>query len=336
MSTFVNHIKAEEGYFMINRELIRLKVVQVSYAFYQNKDKELEDVQKELLKSLSNAYYLYNMLLLLLVDIKRVAEDNVEVARQRAQRLSLSTDVNTRFIDNKFLCQLSDNKQLQSFHKSLLKDDNSTADLCNFEWRDREDVVRRILTQIQETEEYAEYMKAEHTTYEEDRDFWRKIYRSILTDNAELDEELEGLSLYWNDDKSVVDTFVLKTIRRFEEGNGAEQTLLPAYQTESDKEFAMDLLRNSISNANTYRDLIDQNARNWNMQRMPLMDVVILQTALAEIISIPTIPVGVSINEYVEIAKMYSTPRSGSYVNGMLDTISKKLAAENKLIGKPL
>ena len=174
-------------------------------------------------------------------------------------------------------------------------------------------------------------MSKESLTYEDDRELWRKLYRTFIAQNDEIDEILEDQSLYWNDDKAIVDTFVLKTIKRFEPENGPEQELLPEYKDDGDKEFARKLLHNAITHAETYRKLMENNARNWDMERFAFMDILIMQVALAEIFSFPSIPTTVSLNEYVEVAKMYSTPKSGGFINGMLDTIVNQSKKENKL-----
>lgn len=147
-----------------------------------------------------------------------------------------------------------------------------------------------------------------------------------------MDGLLEDMSLYWNDDKFIVDTFVLKTIKRFDEANGVNQELLPEFRDDEDREFAHRLFRNTLLNAEYYRKLIAENTKNWEFNRIALMDQVIMMIALAEIMTFPNIPLSVSLNEYVDIAKIYSTPRSGAYVNGLLDAISKRLVAEKKLL----
>jgi len=146
-----------------------------------------------------------------------------------------------------------------------------------------------------------------------------------------IDEILEDQSLYWNDDREVVDTFVLKTIKRFDPANGANQELVPEYKDIEDQEFAIRLFRRTIMNDEYYRTLISQSVKNWEFNRLAYMDVIIMQIAVAEILSFPQIPVSVTINEYVEIAKWYSTPKSGGYVNGIIDSVAKKLKKENKL-----
>jgi N utilization substance protein B len=175
-------------------------------------------------------------------------------------------------------------------------------------------------------------MDAKEDSYEDDRELWRKLYRTLIQNNESLDALLEEKSLYWNDDKEVVDTFVLKTIKRFEEKNLSNQELLPEYDNLEDKDYARKLFRATIMNADEYQRYMSETSRNWDFSRLAYMDIVIMQIAIAEMLTFPSIPVNVSINEYVEIAKLYSTPRSAGYINGMLDAIARHLIATGKLL----
>ena len=305
---------------MINRELIRLKVVQVIYAYYQNEGKSVEAAEKELFYSLSKAYDLYNYLLLLMVELTRFADCRIDNRRHKLRPTYEDLNPNTRFIDNAFMAQLAANKQLEEFGKNQKRS-----------WDDESEFVKRLFEQIEASNVYQAYMAKESLTYEDDRELWRKLYRTFIAQNDDIDELLEDQSLYWNDDKTIVDTFVLKTIKRFDPENGDGQELLPEFRDDEDKEFASKLFRNAINNAEAYRGLMAGNTKNWNMERLAFMDILIMQVALAEILSFPSIPVSVSLNEYVEIAKMYSTPKSGGFINGMLDTIVNQLKKENKL-----
>ena len=305
---------------MINRVLIRLKVIQVIYAYYQNGSRNVEAAEKELFYSLSKAYDLYNYLLLLMVEVTRFADRRIDNRRHKLRPTEEDLNPNTRFIDNAFIAQLTANKQLEEFAANQKRT-----------WDDEGDFVRNLFEEIEATEAYQEYMAKDTLTYEDDRELWRKLYRQVIMPNEQIDEILEEQSLYWNDDKTIVDTFVLKTIKRFEPENGDEQELLPEFRDEEDKLFASRLLRSAINNAEAYRSLMANNAKNWDMERFAFMDILIMQVALAEIICFPGIPVSVSLNEYVEVAKMYSTPKSGSFINGMLDNIVNQLKKENKL-----
>ena len=305
---------------MINRELIRIKVVQLVYAFYNNEGKTKENAEKEFLFSLDKAYELYHVLLMLMVSITHIARRTVEMQMSRARRLHEQSVIPTKFVNNLFIDQLSKNVQLRSFQ-------NKEGEF----WAEEEEFLRHLYKEITEQEYYQEYIRKPGNDFEEDREIWRKIYRGLLCNNEELDDILEERSLYWNDDKAIIDTFVLKTIRRFDVQNGQMQQLLPEFKDDDDLDFAKTLFRTVIDNEERFRELIKEQTRNWDMERIAFMDLVIMQTALAEITSFPEIPLRVSINEYVEIGKMYSTPRSGSYINGMLDTIAKRLIAEHKI-----
>ena len=305
---------------MINRVLIRLKVVQIVYAYYQNGGKNLDTAEKELFFSLSKAYDMYNYLLLLMVEITKQAQRKQSAAKNKLLPTAEELYPNTKFVDNRFVAQLEVNKQLLEFSENQKKT-----------WENESEFVKNLCEKIMDSDMYKEYMASETSSYEEDRELWRKIYKRIIFNNDELDQVLEDQSLYWNDDKEIVDTFVLKTIKRFDEQNGAKQELLPEFKDEEDQDFARRLFRRTILNADYYRHLISENTRNWDLDRVAFMDVIIMQIALAEILSFPNIPVSVSLNEYVEIAKLYSTPKSGSFINGTLDGIVKILKEENKL-----
>jgi len=305
---------------MINRELIRIKVVQLSYAYYQNGSKNIDTAEKELMFSLSKAYDMYNYLLALIVGITREARRHVEVAEARAKREGTPLP-STKFIYNRFALQLEQNKMLNDFMETQKKS-----------WDDQPEFLKKIYLQITESEIYKEYMDSADDDYQADRELWRKLYRTLIQDNPDLDALLEEQSLYWNDDKEVVDTFVLKTIKRFDEKNSASQELLPEYDSEEDKDYARKLFRATIMNGEEYQHYMSEASRNWDFSRLAYMDIVIMQIAIAEMMTFPSIPISVTINEYVELAKLYSTPRSAGYINGMLDAIAHHLVRTGRLM----
>lgn len=306
---------------MINRILIRIKTVQLLYAFYQAGDRFVESVESELLKSLSKSYELYIYLLQLMIDITRMADEIVNDQEERNRVAHVDTVISHRFIDNAFIRQLADNTQLMQYveHNKL-------------SWANDRDLLRKLYAAITESEYYAEYMMRESVTYDDDRELWRKAYKNVIMKADYIDDVLEEKSIYWNDDKETVDTFVLKTIKRFDPANGAEQELMPEFKDEEDRDFALTLIRRAIENDKYYLSLISQSTRNWEFNRLAFMDVLLMQLALAEMLTFPEIPVSVTINEYVELAKCYSTPKSHIYVNGILDSVAKRLISEHKMI----
>jgi N utilization substance protein B len=306
---------------MINRKLIRLKTVQVAYSYsLNNEGRRPENGENELLNSLGTAYDLYNTMLNLMVEISRLALRAHDAQTSRARRLGL-TEPSRKFVDNRFMLQLESNIQLQENRKNQRLD-----------WTNEEEFVRTLFNRVMDSDFYREYMDSGVDSYEEDRELWRKIYRYIIVDNDSIDDLLEDVNIYWNDDRHIIDTFVLKTINRFTAESKDNHPLLPEFRNEEDLEFAKKLIYQSLNAADYYKNLVAQNTRNWDVERVPLMDRVIMQVALAEITSFPSIPLSVSINEYIEIAKSYSTPNSARYINATLDNISKKLIAEHKLI----
>ena len=305
---------------MINREIIRIKIVQLTYAYYQNGNKNIDTAEKELFFSLSKAYDLYNYLLMLIVAVTKEAQRRLEIAQGKAKR-ERTAEPSQKFAFNRFALQLADNKQLLEF-----------AETQNRSWGDTPEFVGRLFEQIEQSQIYQEYMESEDDSYENDRELWRRIYRTLIQDNADLDALLEEQSLYWNDDKDVVDTFVLKTIKRFDEKNGAKQELLPEYDSEEEKDYARRLFRSTILNADEYQRYMSEASRNWDFSRLAYMDVIIMQIAIAEMLTFPSIPISVTINEFVELAKFYSTPRSAGYINGMLDAIARHLVHTGRLL----
>lgn len=305
---------------MINRELIRVKIVQLTYAYYQNGNNNIDAAEKELIFSLSKAYDLYNYMLSLMVAITKEAREQQQVMERKARREALAWP-SARFADNRFALQLENNRMLCEFLESK-----------KMSWNLHADFIKRIYHRIREAQFFKDYLENPVDSYENDREVWRKIYKAFIRDNDELDELLEDESLYWNDDKDIVDTFAIKTIKRFEEKNGVKQPLLPEYDSDEDRDFARKLFRASILKADEFQRYMNEASWNWDFSRLAFMDVVIMQIAIAEMVTFPNIPINVTINEFVELAKLYSTPQSGRYVNGVLDGIARTLVERGILL----
>ena len=305
---------------MINREIIRIKIVQLTYAYYQNGNKNIDTAEKELFFSLSKAYDLYNQLLSLIVAITREAQRRQEVLQAKALREG-SKMPSAKFISNRFALQLESNIQLGEFMETQKRT-----------WADYPEFIGKMFEQIEQSQIYQDYMNDKEDNYAADREVWRKLYRTFVQENEDLDSLLEEQRLYWIDDKDVVDTFVLKTIKRFDEKNGDKQELLPEYDSEEEKDYARKLFRATILNANDYQHMMTEASQNWDFSRLAYMDVIIMQIAIAEMLTFPSIPLSVTINEFVELAKFYSTPRSAGYINGMLDTIARHLINTGRLL----
>jgi N utilization substance protein B len=277
--------------------------------------------EKELFHSIEKTYDLYFHLLQLSVEITQYAASQIETKRNRLRPTPEDLNPNTRFIDNSFIVQLSKNVQFNDYlaqHK--------------LSWIEHTDITKELFEEVIETDFYSDYMNAPKVDYNADKDIWRKIYKKVILQNEELDDSIQDQNIYWTDDIDMVVSFILKTIKRFDKDKGEEQELLPMFRDQEDAEFARKLLQSVLTKAEYLREMIDKNTKNWELDRIAFMDILIMEVALAEIMNFPTIPVNVTLNEYIEIAKTYSTDKSGTFINGVLDNIVGQLKTENKLI----
>ena len=305
---------------MINRILIRIKVLQIIYAYYQNGNKDLKTAEKELLFSLQKSYDLYHYFLLLLIEVTNLQERILDNRKHKYMPTEEEKNPNTKFIDNRFIAQLKKNLDLQE-----------QVSQHSLSWSNDPDFVKDVLDLILKSTIYQEYIDSKEDSYESDKEFWRQIFKQLICTNEMIEEYLEDKSIYWNDDIEIVQTFTLKTIKRFEDKNGEKQALLPMFKDDEDKDFATSLFRKTLTNGVEYRERIGRHIKNWEAERTANMDLIIMQVALAEITTFPTIPVNVTLNEFIDIAKYYSTPKSGTFINGILDSIVSELKNEKLL-----
>ena len=305
---------------MINRVLIRIKVLQIVFAYYQNGSDDLKMAENELFLSLRRSYDLYYYFLLLIVEVTRLHERQLDTRKHKYLPTSDELNPNMRLVNNRLAWQIEANGKLQAYVKEH-----------GVSWVNETDFVKRVLELILNSELYAEYKDSEDDSYETDREFWRAVFRKLICRNEELENALEDISIYWNDDIEIIQTFVIKTIKRFEEAHGSRQELLPMFKDEEDRDFAIQLFRKTLLYGEEYRERIDRHLRNWESERVANMDLYIMQMALAELLHFPNIPVNVTLNEYIDAAKAYSTPKSGTFINGILDSIVQELAQEKLL-----
>ena len=306
---------------MINRPLLRIKVIQTLYSYYKGGGQSPFAAQKELAFSLEKTYDLYFHLLQLSVEVTRYAANRIETRRNKLRPTDEDLRPNMRFVENAFIRQLADNEQLAGRLAER-----------KLSWMNYPDLMKSLYEQIEATDFFLEYMQADGTDYEADKEVWRKIYRRVFLDSEELEEAVEEQSIYWADDLEVLVSFVVKTIKRFDAEAGAQQALLPMFKDEEDRRYGERLLECALKNEKEYLDLINENTLNWELDRIAFMDILVMQVALAELCNFPTIPVNVTLNEYIEISKQYSTDKSGIFINGVLDKIVNQLKADNKLM----
>lgn len=312
---------------MISRRLLRVKVLQILYAYYKNQDRTIAKAEKELFFSVGKAYDLYHYLLLLIVDVAFVSEKKIEKLRGKIIPSHEDLNPNTRFIDNAVIKQLADNIQLNSY---------SNSNTIN--WDDQDDYVRILREKLISSDLYQEYMNAPECTYARDKKFVEKFYTHIIAADEDFYGVMEEKSIYWNDEIEFIISMVVRTIKGFTKNDDTHASLMPLFKDRDDEEFVKTLFRKAIINHPEHQELIKANTKNWDLERIAYMDILIMELALTEIKEFPSVPVKVSFNEYLEIAKFYSTANSSNFINGILDKMVQELKANGtvKKVGRGL
>jgi N utilization substance protein B len=305
---------------MINRTLIRIKVLQIVYAYCQKNSADLAAAEKELTRSLQRSFDLYHYLLDLINALTEAEQKRIDALQHKFLRSEEERHPNLRLSSNRLAEQLRTNDALEKFvnHNGIL-------------WNsDYDSLIRSLLNAILASSVYEEYLQAPDS-YENDREFWRSAFKHVVLENADLSEMLEEKNIYWSDNLDIIGTFVLKTIRHFEPESDRWHELLPMFRDEDDRRFAIHLLNRSILEYEENAALINRQIKNWDLERIAAIDLYIMQIALSEIRNFPSIPISVSLNEYIDLARYYSTPKSSVFINGLLDGIVTELKNENKL-----
>lgn len=311
---------------MINRTMVRTRVVQTLFAYYKDGDKTPLSAQKELLRSFADTYDLYVLLLDFANQLTAYAEEQIEQAEARAKVTHTPYTPNRRFVSSPLSQQLFDNQALRRHidNKRLSWDAGSAA-------------VGAIYKALVEAPFYREYMQADSVSYDDDKRLWRKIYTNLIGDSEAFADALEEMEVVldhanWTTDLDVVLSYIPKTIKRFEEDSTPDTPILAMFDSEDELTFAKDLLRYAIEGHDKYEELINSHLKNWDADRIAYMDRILLLTALAEIMSFPNIALEVSFNEYIELSKEYSGDKSYIFINGILNEILRDLKEENMLL----
>lgn len=306
---------------MISRRLIRTKILQILYAISWKEDTSLASAEKELFFSLQKAYDLYHLILLIPVELSKVNEWKIEIVRQKLRPTYEDLHPNMRFINNRLIELLRKNKQLNRYVS-----ENKIG------WGGYSEMFRALFNTVQERDYFKAYMTREKVEFKDEVKVVTTLLEQEIPHWSDLESVLEEMSIFWNDDIDFVLGMALKTIKGMRESDTPDKPLLPMYKTEEDIEFAKKLIRKAILNRDEYHELIRTHSQNWDFERIALMDLLIMQLALAEIIEFQSIPIKVSLNEYIELAKIYSTENSNNFINGVLDHVVKDLKAQNKII----
>ena len=313
---------------MLNRRHIRVKVMQTLYAFKGSESDDLSKDQKFLLFSIDNMYSLYLLLISLFIEVQKRAEDDLQ--KKQKKHLATKEDINPnrKFVENKLLHALKDNLEL----KNLLELHKITN------WNLDGEYVDIIFKAIISSDLYKAYMQTKVSGFKEDKDFIIDIFKNVVAPNEKLYEYIEDKNLTWLDDLPTVNTTILKLLRKVKQTSPDNHFTPKLYKDADDKQYAIDLFKKTLLNKTAITKEIDERTQNWDSDRIANIDYVLLQMGICELKNFSSIPVKVTINEYLEIAKEYSTPKSSIFINGILDKLVKEYEAEGTLkkIGRGL
>jgi len=306
---------------MISRRIIRTKVLQILYAHVSSPEKTITQSETELHFSIRKTYDLYHLLFAILGELTDYASERIESRKMKNLPTEDDLNPNLRFINNRLILKLKSDKSLNRY---------LTGNKLN--WSHYPDLIRSVYTMLIESELYKEYINSPTDDFQNDRRFCEDFFSNILVNSDIMLNELEEQSIYWNDDLDFTISMVIKTIRKFKSAEDQNEYLMSLYKDEEDQEFTKKLFRKAIINNTENRKIIEHYTKNWDVDRVAIMDILIMQLALTELIEFPSIPIKVTLNEYIELAKYYSTNKSSTFINGVLDRITKDFREEGKIV----
>ncbi len=305
---------------MLSRRLIRVKVMQTLYSLIEQGNLNLNDADKQLQHSIAKSQELYHLILQLPSAVRRLAAKKIEIGRSKLRPTAAELNPNMRFANNRLILQLEENEQLNK----VIETEGNT-------WSQDETVIKTIFSKLSHTEAYNKYMDAVDDTYEIDKSFVLRFLGKELPKMAFFFQALELKSVFWNDEAEFMISMAMKTIKDFDGNNGASVELMPLYKDQDDIDFTDKLLQRSILEKDNTVELIKKYSKNWDADRVALMDIILIDMAIAEMTTMVNIPIKVTLNEYIEISKFYSTDKSNSYINGLLEKIVRQLVEEKKI-----
>ncbi len=306
---------------MISRRIIRTKVLQLFYAHVTSPEKKLSHSESELMLSIQKTYDLYHLLLAILGEVRDYAEEKIEARKLKNLPTAEDLNPNTKFINNRLIMRIKNDESLCSYLKKN-----------KLNWNNHGELIRQIYQLTVDSDIYHLYSNSGIDDFISDRKFCEDFFSTILVDCEPLQTELEEQNIYWNDDLDFVISMVIKTIRKFKSENDSDNYIMKLYKDEEDKDFTLRLFRKAIMNESQNRKAIESYTKNWDVDRVAIMDILIMELALTELTEFSSIPVKVTLNEYIELAKYYSTNRSGTFINGVLDRITKDLIVDGKIV----
>lgn len=313
---------------ILTRRHIRIKVLQALYAYFKSNNDNYVAGEKELFFSLNKMYDMYLLYFLVFGEVVRLAENRIEDGKKKRLPSEADLNPNLKFVENKVIKLITENKAL-----------NSKSDQRKLNWINEDDAMRKLFKEIRESELYEAYMNSGESSFEEDKVFATKLFKKIIANFEFIHHIFEEKSIYWVDDIDLVCSMVLKSIKQFNDKSDEFDDILTLYKEGDDEEeFAKILFRRTVDQDKSNSKVINERTKNWEVERIASMDVLLMKMALTEAREFNQIPVKVTMNEYIEVSKFYSTPKSNTFINGILDKLftDMKSSGEISKIGRGL
>lgn len=304
---------------MLSRRLLRIKVVKSLYTHFKSEKGSITVSEKNMLLSINKTYELYNQVLALAVEVADCAANKIELGRNKMLPSEQDLNPNMRFVENAAIAKIRESETLYDF-----------MSVRSLGWSQYPEVAKKLYAALEESDFYREYMAAETTSFDKDVKLLENFFVSVVQDNEALEAAIEEQSIMWMDDLDFALIMVVRTLQNLR--SSKPMTLLAQYKNEDDRAFSSTLFADAVVKNQEYFDYIDKYTQNWDMDRIAFMDRLIMLAAIAEVASFPDIPIKVSMDEYIEISKYYSTPESSTFINGVLDKVISKLSSEGKAV----
>lgn len=307
---------------MLSRRHIRIKVLQALYGFYRDDNPDMAISLRNLNRSLERIYELYLYDISTLREIRHAAAERLELAGKKHIQTDEDMNPNSTFVDNKVLKLVDENRQLSN----LIEDKHIS-------WSDNREQFKKIFKKIREEDEaYFKYMRSAPHDFRADKKLVKYLYANYICNNEFLHQHYEDVYIHWADDLDAAQMMTTKTLKTMDESSDENHRLVKLFKDKEDENFGALLFRKAVANNSRFEKMISEKTRNWETDRIAIIDILLMKMALAELVEFKEIPIKVTLNEYIELAKQYSTPKSGNFINGVLDRLVIELKENNEIV----
>lgn len=313
---------------ILTRRHIRIKVLQALYAYFKSDNDNYVAGEKELFFSMNKMYDMYILYMLVFEELTTLGSNKLEDAKKKRLPTAEDLDPNLKFVENKVFKLISENRAIKS-----------KAELRKLNWVGNEDAIRKLFSEVKESEAYKSYMESDSRSFEEDKAFAVKLFKKIVANCEFIHHVFEENSIYWVDDIDLVCSMVIKTLKQLTDKSDEFEPVLTLYKEDDDEEeFAKILFRKTLFHDKENTAVIEERTKNWEVERIASMDVILMKMALTEAREFSQIPLKVTMNEYIEVSKFYSTPKSNTFINGILDKVFSDMKTKGEIakIGRGL